>query len=71
VPSTATEPTGPVSGPPPSVSSDVAAAVKDSAQKEGTGQNVGGQDKQGNNAGQTVMGEAGKEKTAKESSSSE
>lgn len=31
------------------------------------GQNVPGKDQQGNDAGQTVMGEAGKEKTAKES----
>ena len=31
------------------------------------GQSVPGQDKVGNNDGQTVMGEAGKEKTAKES----
>jgi hypothetical protein len=31
------------------------------------GQTAGGKDKVGNNDGQTVMGEAGKEKTAKES----
>jgi hypothetical protein len=31
------------------------------------GQNVPGKDLQDNNKGQTVMGEAGKEKTAKES----
>jgi hypothetical protein len=31
------------------------------------GQTAGGKDQAGNNAGQTVMGEAGKEKTAKES----
>lgn len=31
------------------------------------GQTAGGKDQVGNDAGQTVMGEAGKEKTAKES----
>ena len=61
-----TEPTGSVSGPPPPVSNDVAAAAQKAAQKDGSGQNVPGQDQQGNNVGQTVMGTAGKEKTAKE-----
>jgi hypothetical protein len=59
--------TGTVSGPPPSVSSETSAAMKDEASKDSTGQSVAGQDKLGNADGQTVMGEAGKEKTAKES----
>jgi hypothetical protein len=63
----AAEPTGSVSGPPPPVSNGVAAAAQKSAHKDGLGQNVGGQDQQGNNDGQTVVGAAGKEKTAKES----
>lgn len=61
------DPTGSVSGPPPSVSSETSAALKDEASKDSTGQNAAGQDKVGNADGQTVMGEAGKEKTAKES----
>ena len=56
-----------MTGPPPPVSGDVTTAVQAAAKKDSTGQNVGGQDKQGNDVGQTVMGEAGKEKTAKES----
>ena len=61
------DPTGSVSGPPPEVSSETFAALKDEARKDSTGQNAAGQDKLGNANGQTVMGEAGKEKTAKES----
>lgn len=61
------DPTGSVSGPPPPVSSETSAALKYEASKDSTGQNVAGQDKVGNADGQTVMGEAGKEKTAKES----
>ena len=61
------EPTGSVSGPPPHVSSDITSAVQNAAQKDSTGQNVPGKDQQNNDIGQTVMGEAGKEKTAKES----
>lgn len=61
------DPTGSVSGPPPPVSSETSAALKDEAGKDSTGQNAAGEDKLGNAAGQTVMGEAGKEKTAKES----
>lgn len=64
---TAGHPTGSVSGPPPPVSSETSAALKDEASKDSTGQNAAGQDKVGNADGQTVMGEAGKEKTAKES----
>lgn len=64
---TAGDPTGSVSGPPPSVSSETSAALKDEASKNSTGQNAAGQDKLGNADGQTVMGEAGKEKTTKES----
>lgn len=60
-------PTGSVSGPPPPVSNDVVAKAQDAAKQDAMGQNVPGQDKQGNNIGQTVIGEAGKEKTAKES----
>lgn len=65
--SSAGEPTGSVTGPPPPVSGDVTSAIQDATKKDSMGQNVGGQDKQANDAGQTVMGEAGKEKTAKES----
>ena len=61
------DPTGSVSGPPPPVSSETSAALKDEASKDSTGQNAAGQDKLGNATEQTVMGEAGKEKTAKES----
>ncbi len=61
------EPTGSVSGPPPPVSDGVTSAVQAAAKKDPAGQNDPGEDQQGNNAGQTVMGEAGREKTAKES----
>ncbi|EXJ88198.1 hypothetical protein A1O1_05128 [Capronia coronata CBS 617.96] len=61
------DPTGSPSGPPPPVSSDIAAIAKGAAQKDSMGQNVPGKDLQGNDEGQTVMGEAGKPKTAKES----
>ena len=64
---TAGEPTGSPSGPPPPVSSDITSAAKGSAAKDAMGQSVPGQDQQNNNNGQTVMGESGKEKTAKES----
>lgn len=43
--------------------------IKQSAQQDSTGQSQSGKDQLGNNAGQTVMGESGKEKTAKESMS--
>jgi len=43
--------------------------VQGVAKDDPTGQNAGGKDKQHNEVGQTVMGEAGKEKTAKESTS--
>jgi hypothetical protein len=43
--------------------------VQDSTKTDPTGQSAGGEDKQHNEIGQTVMGEAGKEKTAKESTS--
>lgn len=62
----ATSPTGSPSGPPPPVSNDLNAAVQDAAKKDPMGQSAPGKDKAGNNDGQTVMGEAGKEKTAKE-----
>lgn len=55
-----------MSGPPPPVSGEISSAVKKHAQNDPTGQNIPGEDKVGNNIGQTVMGEAGKEKTAKE-----
>lgn len=63
----AAEPTGSPSGPPPAVDGSLNSAVQAASKQDPTGQNVAGQDKQGNNIGQTVMGEAGKEKTAKES----
>lgn len=40
--------------------------VSEAAKQDSTGQNVGGEDKQGNDVGQTVIGEAGKEKTKEE-----
>jgi hypothetical protein len=49
------------------VSSDLAAAAQDAAKEDSMGQNVPGKDQQNNDKGQTVMGEAGKPKTAKES----
>jgi hypothetical protein len=61
------EPTGSVSGPPPELSDEVSQALQRAAKDDPLGQNIAGKDKQGNNAGQAVMGEAGKEKTAKES----
>lgn len=61
------DPTGSPSGPPPPVSSDLASTVQDAAKKDSMGQNVPGKDHQDNDKGQTVMGEAGKPKTAKES----
>ncbi|KIW23474.1 valine-tRNA ligase [Cladophialophora immunda] len=60
------EPTGSPSGPPPPVSSEITSAAKGSAAQDAMGQNVPGKDLQNNEKGQTVMGEAGKEKTAKE-----
>lgn len=65
--STASEPTGSVSGPAPKLSDDIVKSVSESAGQDSTGQNAAGQDKHANDAGQTVMGDAGKEKTAKES----
>ena len=65
----AAEPTGPATGPPPPPPKGVAEAAQKSAQNDPAGQNVAGQDLQGNNAEQTVMGSAGKEKTAKERTS--
>ncbi|KAK5071890.1 hypothetical protein LTR64_004331 [Lithohypha guttulata] len=59
-------PTGSPSGPPPPVDDSLNSAVQDVAKKDATGQNEGGKDKVGNNDGQTVVGESGKEKTAKE-----
>ena len=56
-----------MTGPPPPVSNQTSAALKEETSKDFTGQNAAGQDKMGNADGQTVMGEAGKEKTAKES----
>jgi len=38
------EETGPVSGPPPAISSEIKDAIKDSAQSEATGSHVPGQD---------------------------
>jgi len=61
------EPTGSVSGPPPDVSSETAAVLKEATRKDSTGQSAGGQDEHGNDEGQTVMGMSGKEKTAGES----
>ncbi len=61
------EPTGSVSGPPPPVSDDLSSAVQNAARSDSMGQSVPGKDMQGNDIGQTVMGEAGKEKTSKES----
>jgi len=61
------EPTGSPSGPPPPVPSDIASTVKNAALQDSMGLNVPGKDQQNNDKGQTVMGEAGKEKTAKES----
>lgn len=63
----AAEATGSPSGPPPPVDKSLNAAVQESVKQDSTGQNVAGKDQVGNDAGQTVMGEAGKEKTAKES----
>ncbi|RVX74662.1 hypothetical protein B0A52_01789 [Exophiala mesophila] len=60
-------PTGSPSGPPPPVSSEITSKINEGAKKDSLGQNVPGTDKLNNNQGQTVMGEAGKEKTAKES----
>lgn len=65
--SAASDPTGTASGPAPSISNDVSDAVQKASSTDATGQNKQGQDQLGNNEGQTVMGEAGKEKTAKES----
>ena len=62
-------PTGSPSGPPPPVDSSINEVVQKSANNDSTGQNQGGKDQLNNDAGQTVMGEAGKEKTAKESMS--
>jgi valyl-tRNA synthetase len=59
-------PTGSVSGPPPPLSTDTSSTLKDIAGKDSTGQDAAGRDKLGNAEGQTVMGEAGKEKTAEE-----
>lgn len=61
------EPTGSPSGPPPPVSSETTSAVQQAAKADSLGQSVPGKDQQGNEKGQTVIGEAGKEKTAKES----
>ena len=61
------EPTGSITGPPPPVSDEVTSSIQNAAKKDSMGQNVAGKDQQGNNNGQTVIGEAGKEKTAKES----
>lgn len=49
------------------MSSDTSSALKDEASKDSTGQNAAGLDQLGHANGQTVMGEAAKEKTAKES----
>lgn len=49
------------------MSSETSAALNDAAEKDITGQTSGGKDAHNNDKGQTVMGEAGKEKTAKES----
>ncbi|KAK5274142.1 hypothetical protein LTR99_000602 [Exophiala xenobiotica] len=60
------DPTGSPSGPPPPVSSEIASAAQNAAKEDAMGNNVPGQDQQGNDSGQTVMGAAGKPKTAKE-----
>lgn len=49
------------------MSEDIASTVQNVAKKDPMGQNMPGKDQQSNDVGQTVMGEAGKEKTAKES----
>ena len=59
-------PTGSPSGPPPPVSTETASALKDASRKDSTGQTSSGKDAHDNDKYQTVMGEAGKEKTAKE-----
>jgi hypothetical protein len=61
------DPTGSPSGPPPPVSSEIASAAQNAAKEDAMGNNVPGQDQQDNDSGQTVMGAAGKPKTAKES----
>lgn len=48
------------------MSDDLTNAVQDSAAKDASGQTEGGKDKLGNNEGQNVMGEAGKEKIVEE-----
>merc|ERR1712000_118906 len=60
------DPTGSPSGPPPPVSSEIASAAQTAAKKDALGNNVPGKDQQDNDSGQTVMGAAGKPKTAKE-----
>jgi pantothenate kinase len=45
----------------------LASTAQDAAKKDSMGQNVGGEDQQNNDKGQTVIGIAGKPKTAKES----
>jgi hypothetical protein len=61
------DPTGSPSGPPPPVSSEIASVAQNAAKEDAMGNNVPGQDQQANDSGQTVMGAAGKPKTAKES----
>jgi len=58
--------TGSPSGPPPPVSSGLADILKKSSENDAIGNNVGGKDQQNNDVGQTVIGEAGKMKTADE-----
>ena len=62
-------PTGSPSGPPPPVDSSITETVQKSAESDLTGQSSSGKDKHGNEAGQTVMGEAGKEMLAEEAHS--
>jgi hypothetical protein len=49
------------------VSSETTSAVQNAAKTDSLGQSIPGKDLQGNDKGQTVIGEAGKEKTVKES----
>ena len=56
-----------MTGPPPPVSEETSSALHDASRKDSTGQTAGGKDVHGNEEGQTVMGESGKEKVLEES----
>ena len=56
-----------MSGPPPPVSDETSSAIQDASMKDSTGQTAGGKDAAGNEEGQTVMGESGREKILEES----